>query len=334
MRAIVVRDLTGPLNVELTDIPEPDGAHPRADGQRLLVEVAAVGLSFIDPLQTRGLYQNGVPVPYVAGSEIAGTVLEASAGSSFAPGDRVGGIIWHGGLAERALALPDYTVKLPDSMTFADGAALYMNYSTAWYGYDRARVQPGEFVLVHGAAGGVGSAALDLAGSFGARAVAVVSSEEKEAVARRLGAEIVVRAGEGWLERVREATDGRGVHVVLDPVGGDTFTDSLRSLRQGGRLVVIGFTGGSIPTVKVNRLLHRNLTVTGITMDNMEAEYPGTLRRVADAVERLAAEGKVHPLVGSTYRLEEAGAAMAALEQRAAIGKVVVMIADSPVPGN
>lgn len=329
MRAIVVRQLTGPLDVEVVDVPEPEGAHPRAEGQRLLIDVAAVGLSFIDPLQTRGLYQNGIPAPYVAGSEISGTVLEAPEGSRFAPGDRVGGIIWQGGMAERALALPDYTVKLPDSMSFIDGAALYMNYGTAWYGYDRARVEPGEYVLVHGAAGGVGTAALDLAASFGAQAVAVVSSDAKEEMARQAGAEIVIRSGEGWLERVREATEGRGVHVVLDPVGGDTFTDSLRSLRQGGRLVVIGFAGGSIPTVKVNRLLHGNLTVTGITMDNMEQEYPGTLQRVAEGVESLAIDGKIRPLVGATYPLERAGEAMASLENRTAVGKVVVTVRDA-----
>lgn len=326
MKAIVVSELTGPDAAVVRDIPEPEGAHPRADGQRLLVEVHAAGLSFIDPLQTRGLYQNGVPTPYVAGSEVAGVVLEAPPGSGFETGDRVGGIIWHGGLAERALALPDYTVKLPDAMSFAQGAALYMNYATSWYALHRAAVQPGEWVLVQGAAGGVGTAALDLAKSFGVKTIAVVSSDAKEAAARACGADEVVRSGGPWLEGVRRLTGGRGVHVVIDPVGGDRFTDSLRALRQGGRLVVIGFTGGEIPTVKVNRLLHRNLTVTGITMDNMETEYPGTLRVVRDAVERLAMEGAISPLVGATFPLEESPAALRSLEERAAIGKVVVTV--------
>lgn len=326
MRAVVVEALDGPTSARLTDIGEPEGAHPRAEGQRLLVDVHAAGLSFIDPLQTWGKYQNGVPVPYVAGSEFAGVVLEAPDGGRFAAGDRVAGITWQGALAERCLALPAFTIKVPDSMPWTEAAALYMNYATAWYAYDRARIQPGEFVLVQGAAGGVGTAALDLAESFGARVVALASTPDKQDVCRGLGAEIVLPAREGWLEDVRAATEGRGVHVVLDPVGGDRFTDSLRALRQGGRLVVIGFAGGEIPTVKVNRLLHRNLTVTGITMDNMETEYPGTLERVATAVEDLAAAGRIHPPIGSVWPLERAAEAMASMAERSAIGKVVVTV--------
>ncbi|WP_028652706.1 NADPH:quinone oxidoreductase family protein [Nocardioides halotolerans] len=325
MRAAVIQELKGPDAIQVLDVAEPLGAHPRAKGGRLLVEVHAAGLSFIDPLQTRGGYQNGVSVPYTVGSEVAGVVLEAPPASGFAPGDRVGGIIWQGGIAERALALPDYTVKLPDSMSYVEGAALYMNYATAWYAYRRAGVRPGETVLVQGAAGGVGTAALDLAASFGARAVALVSTDEKAEVARRCGADVVVRSDGPWLEEVREVTAG-GVQVVLDPVGGDRFTDSLRSLRIGGRLVVIGFTGGSIPEVKVNRLLHRNLTVTGITMDQMELEHPGTLAEVRAGVETLAHAGALHPYVGRTYPFEEASAAVRSLEERSAIGKVVVTV--------
>lgn len=324
MHAILVEELTGPDAARAAEVPEPEGAHPRAEGARLLVEVHAAGLSFIDPLQTHGAYQGGVEPPYVAGSELAGVVLEAPEGSGFAPGDRVGGIVWQGALAERALALPDYTVRLPDEMSFAEGAALYMNYSTAWFGLHRAGVQPGETVLVHGAAGGVGTATLDLAEAFGARMIAVVSTDDKAEVARRCGAHEVVRSDGPWLDEVRELTGGRGVHVVIDPVGGDRFTDSLRALRIGGRLVVVGFTGGSIPTMKVNRLLLRNLTVTGIAMDVLEREQPGTLRRVKDAVQALADAGRLHPLVGERFALEDAAAAMRALEGRTAVGKVVV----------
>lgn len=324
MRAVMIETLTGPQAARLIDIPEPDGAHPRAAGRRLLIDVHAVGLSFIDPLQTRGLYQNGIPAPYVCGSELAGVVLEAPADSGFVPGDRVGGIVWYGAVADRALAVPEYLIKLPEQMSFVEGAALYMNYATSWYAYDRAGVQPGETVLVHGAAGGVGTAAIDLAESFGARVFAVVSSDEKAEVAAKLGAHEIIRSDGDWLQQVRDRTDGRGVDVVIDPVGGDRFTDSLRSLVVGGRLVVVGFAGGSIPTVKVNRLLHRNLTITGITMDVMETARPGTLARVRDGVEALLHQGRLHPLVGAIYPMDRTTEALASLEDRSAVGKVVI----------
>jgi len=162
MRAVVVESLSGPQAVVLRDIPSPAGAHPRANGRRVLIEVHAAGLSFIDPLQTRGRYQAGVDPPYVCGSELAGKVLEAPSDSWVKPGDRVCGIVWQGAMAEEALALEDFMVKLPDNMPYVEGAAIYMNFATAWYALDRAGAAPGETVLVSGAAGGVGTALLGL----------------------------------------------------------------------------------------------------------------------------------------------------------------------------
>ncbi len=295
-------------------------------GRRVLVEVRAAGLSVIDALQASGAYQYGQPPPYVAGSEIAGVVIETDADSGFAPGDRVGSIVFWGGLAERAVVAPDYTVRLPDDVPFETGAAVYLNWSTAWFAYERARVEPGQTVLVQGAAGGVGTAALDLAGTFGVRAIAVVSSAEKERAARTAGAAETVRSDGPWLDEVRELTGGRGVDAVLDPVGGDRFTDSLRALRIGGVLVVIGFAGGAIPEVRVNRLLLRNLTVTGISMDTMDREHPGTLVRVRDAVEGLLAAGRIHPTIGAIYPWEEAGAALVASGEGHTAGKIVVRV--------
>jgi NADPH:quinone reductase len=326
LRAVVMERLEGPGAARLREVPEPLGAHPRAEGRRVLVEVHAAGLSPIDLLQSRGRYQYGTPVPYVTGSEVAGVVAEADEGSGFVPGDRVAGIVFWGGLAERALVAPDYTIRLPEAVPFDVGAALYLNYSTAWYAFERARVRPGDMVLIHGAAGGVGTALIDLAPVFGVRTIAVVSSDAKARAAESLGADHVVRAEGPWLEEVRALTDGRGVEVVLDPVGGDRFTDSLRVLRIGGTLVVIGFIGGSIPEVRVNRLLLRNLTVTGISMDTMDAEYPGTLRRVRDAVQALLVEGLVHPVVAERYPLSHGPEALARLDGREVIGKVVVQV--------
>lgn len=324
MRAAVVQELTGPDAISIEDVSVPSGAHPQAVGGRLLVDVRCAGVSFPDLLQTRGEYQLSVPTPFTTGGEIAGVVREAAAESGFQVGDRVAGLVLYGGMAEQALAMPQYTVKLPERMTFEEGAALYLNYSTAWFAVRRARVQSGETVLVHGAAGGVGTAAVDVLHGAGARVIAVVSSDEKAAVARSMGADAVVRSSGAWLEEVRELTGGHGVDVVLDPVGGERFTDSLRALDLCGRLVVIGFTGGSIPTVKVNRLLLRNLTVTGIGMEPLERRFPGTIRKVSDAIAELAADGALHPRVGCVLPFEQCAEALRILDRREAIGKVVV----------
>jgi NADPH2:quinone reductase len=324
MRAVVVRSLDGPDALELSEVAEPEGAHPAAGGERLLVEVHAAGIAWPDLLQSRGQYQLSTPPPFVSGGEVAGIVREAPAGSGFAVGDRVASMTIWGAMAEYALAAPKYTVRIPDAMSFAEGAALWLNYCTAWFGIERAGVRRGETVLVQGAAGGVGTAALDLLRGLGARSIAVVSSDAKEQVARSLGADEVVRSSGAWLEDVRGLTEGRGVDVVLDPVGGDRFTDSLRSLDMAGRLIVIGFTGGSIPTVKVNRLLLRNLTVTGIGLDPMDQRFPGTVRRIGDEVAALAQQGRIKPLIGHRLALDDGAEALRLLDRREALGKVVV----------
>src|SRR4051794_33354929 len=171
MRAMVVTTPDGPDALRLEEIAAPDGAHPKARGERLLIEVHAAGVSFPDLLQSRGEYQISVPPPFVSGGEVAGVVREAPAASPFAVGDRVAGLTLWGGMAELALGMPEYTVKLPDAMSYAEGAALYLNYATAWFAVRQARVQEGETVLVQGAAGGVGTAALDILGAIGARSI-------------------------------------------------------------------------------------------------------------------------------------------------------------------
>jgi NADPH2:quinone reductase len=324
VRAVVIQDRVGPSAAHVTDVVPPRGAHHRAEGQRVLIDVRAVGLSTIDVLQSHGRYQYGETGPFVSGSEVAGVVVEADPQSGYEVGDRVAGIVFWGGLAEQALIAPKYSIRIPDWMTFAQGAATYLNYSTAWYAYFRSGVKRGDTVLVHGAAGGVGTAALDLAATFGIRAIAVVSSDVKAQLAFDCGAADVVRSDGAWLDEVRRLTGGRGVDAVFDPVGGDRFTDSLRSLRIGGILVVIGFVGGSIPEAKVNRLLMRNLTITGISMDSMDTEHPGTLLQVRDAVQKLADDRGIHPFVGAILPLEHSSEALSLLEDRVALGKIVV----------
>ncbi|WP_083527984.1 NADPH:quinone oxidoreductase family protein [Curtobacterium ammoniigenes] len=337
MQAVVIPGLDGPRVATIRDVPAPSLPHHRSGGVRLVIRVHAVGLSVIDILQSRGEYQYGTEPPYVLGSEVAGVVVEADAGSGFSVGDRVGSIVFWGGLAEYAAVAPDYTLRLPDRMSFVEGAALYLNASTAWFAYWRAGWRPesgpgadsapgrvGGTVLVHGAAGGVGTAALGLAHEFGVRAIGLVSTETKAAAALQAGASHAVVADANWRDRVRELTGGHGVDAVLDTVGGDRMTDSLRALRTGGILVVIGFVGGAIPSIRVNRLLLRNLSVTGISMDTYDHEFPGTLRMVRDAVEALAASGRIRPLIDRVFPFTEAAAALRRIETRSAVGKVVV----------
>jgi NADPH2:quinone reductase len=324
MRGLAVPSTTGPGSVELRDdLPEPEGAHPWAEGERLLVEVRAAAVSFPDLLQSRGAYQHGTPAPYVTGGEYAGVVLEASPGSRFRPGDRVAGLSVWGAAAERVLAIPRYAVKVPDTMGWADAAAYFLNYATAWFTLERAGFREGQAVLVHGAAGGVGSATLDLLRGRAAPAIAVVSSAAKAEVARQCGADIALRADEPWAQRARELT-GHGVQVVVDTVGGDRFTDSLRALDVGGRLMVVGFADGAIPEVKVNRLLLRNLSVVGVALDPWEQRFPGYAPELLAGLEAAAAEGRVRPYVGHRLALAEATDALGILDRREAHGKVVI----------
>jgi NADPH2:quinone reductase len=326
MRAAVIEQLIGPEGLRVRSFPVPTGAHPHAAGQRLLIAVRAASVSFPDLLQSRGMYQISPEPPFVSGGEFAGTVVDTTAGTAFAIGDRVAGMSIWGALGEYVLAIPDYTVKLPASVDYAHGAALWLNYSTAVFAVERAAIAAGETVVVHGAAGGVGTAALEVLKDRGARSIAVVSTDAKEDVARAMGADEVVRSTGAWLEQVRELTCGRGVDVVLDPVGGDRFTDSLRALDQGGRLIVIGFAAGGIPTVEVNRLLLRNLTVTGIAIGPMNQRFPGTTKAISDAVLELARRGAVNPRIGARLQLEQAADALRLLDAREAIGNIVIDI--------
>jgi NADPH2:quinone reductase len=227
-----------------------------------------------------------------------------------------------GGFAERVVA-PSYLVfPLPDTLDFGQGAGLILNYHTAWFSLvTRGRLQPGETVLVHGAAGGVGTATLQVAKGLGARTIAVVSSDEKEQVAVAAGADEVLRSDGPWKD---QAKDLGGADVVVDPVGGDRFTDSLRTLREAGRLVVVGFTGGDIPTVRVNRLLLNNIEVVGAAWGEYAIRRPDVMARIHSEVARLIDAGFVRPIVGARFPLERAVEAVRLLDERGATGKIVL----------
>jgi NADPH2:quinone reductase len=281
-------------------------------------------VSFPELLQTRGEYQLRPPLPFVPGSEVAGVVRLATDGASVRPGDRVAAFCGLGGFAQVAVAPERFCFALPETLDFAQGAALVLNYQTAYFAlHMRGRLRPGETVLVHGAAGGVGTAALQVARGLGARTIAVVSSPEKERVARTAGAEAVLRSDGSWKDEARSLSDG-GVDVVFDPVGGDRFTDSLRALREGGRLLVVGFTGGSIPEVRVNRLLLANLDVIGAGWGAFALSKPEAVQAIGEAVGGLIEAGYVRPIVGARFPLERASAALLVLDRREAVGKVVL----------
>jgi NADPH2:quinone reductase len=327
VRALQIAELDGPEALSVVELPEPGASHFLTPDQGVLIDVKAAAVSFPDLLQSRGLYQFKPDLPFVPGAEVAGVVVEAGADSGLAAGDRVAAMTMLGGMAERAAAPVPLTFKLPDELDFAQGAALILNYHTAYFALKlRGRLREGERVLVHGAAGGLGTAGLQVAKALGASTVAVVSTEEKERVAREAGADDVVRADGPWREQVQEITGG-GVDVVLDPVGGDRFKDSLRALREEGRLVVVGFTGGSIPEVKVNRLLLNNVDVVGAGWGAYVISKPEVSRQIGAELDAMIAAGTVRPIVGARFPLDRASDAMRLIEDRGALGKVVLEIA-------
>jgi NADPH2:quinone reductase len=323
VRALLLSSKDGPSSGQLTEVAEPSAPHPWADGERLLVEVRAAAVGFPDLLQSRGEYQHAAEAPYVTGGEFAGLVREAPPGSRFRVGDRVAGLSVWGAVAEVVAAIPRYTVRVPDNFGWAEGAAFYVNYLTALFTLERARFVDGESVLVHGAAGGVGTATLDLLRGRAAPAIAVVSTERKAEVARACGADKVLVGTTDLLARVRSMTGG-GVDVVVDPVGGDRFVDSLRALDVGGRLMVVGFASGQIPEIRTNRLLLRDLTVTGVAVDPWHRRFPAEAQRMNTELEELVASGRVRPFVGDLLPFDRAAEALGILESRQALGKVVV----------
>ena len=333
MRAVQIVDLTGPDSaLAQVDIPEPEPSHMLTPGSGVLIDVHAAGVAFPEVLQTRGEYQMKPPLPFVPGTEVAGVVRSAPEGSGLNEGDRVAAACLLGGFAEVAVA-PDFlTFPLSDELDFAQGGGLVMNYHTAYFSLKmRGRLADGETVLVHGAAGGIGTATIQVAKGLGARTIAVVSSDEKEQVARDAGADEVLRSDGPWKDEAKERSGG-GVHVVIDPVGGDRFTDSLRSLAEGGRVVVVGFTGGSIPEVRVNRLLLNNTEVVGAGWGAYVMGKAEVNRQIGAEVNRLVDEGFVRPIVGRRFPLEQAREALELIDGRGATGKVVLDVRDVGAP--
>lgn len=318
MKAVQITTLDGPSALEVNDLPSPE-----AGDDQVLIRVRAAGVAFPDLLQSRGLYQMKPDLPFTPGAEISGDVISAPDGSGFSAGDRVASLCLLGGFAEEAVAPLDTTFKLPDGISYEQGASIIFNYGTAYFALvERGQLQAGESVLVQGAAGGVGTAAIQIAKAFGAgRVIAVTSTPEKGAVALEAGADEFVLA-DGFKDAVKAQG---GVDIVVDPVGGDRFTDSLRSLKDDGRLLVIGFTAGEIPTVKVNRLLLNNVSVVGVGWGAYVLARPGHIAKEWAAMLPHLENGDLQPVVGPTFSLQDASQALLTLDERRATGKVLIV---------
>jgi NADPH:quinone reductase len=319
MRAVQVTELSGPDGVNVVEVDQPEAT----DGN-LLIDVRAAGISFPELLLSRGLYQIKPDPPFTLGSELSGVVREAPEESGFAPGDRVAAFTM-GAFADIAAAPPHLTFRLPDELDFEQGAGLVLNYHTAHYCMlRRGQLKKGERLLVHGAGGGVGTAAIQVARARGAHVTGVVSSDAKEQLAREAGADEVLRSDGDW-------KSSGPYDVIYDPVGGERFKDSIRLLDTEGRIVVVGFTEGQIPEIAVNRLLYRCASVVGAAWGHYALTRPDYIREVGEDLDRMVREGFVKPLVGKKYGFDEVPQALRDLDERRAVGKLVLRVAsDQP----
>jgi len=322
MKAVLVNEFTGPSGVKYGDIADiPD----EVEGS-VVIDVRAVGVCFPDLLQSRGEYQVRFDPPFVPGMECAGTVRSAPAGTGFKPGDRVMAFGMAGAYAERAASAPELVVPSPPELDDAESVTLLVNYFTVYFALvRRAALMAGDTVLVLGSAGGVGSAAIQVAKALGARVIAVVRRAEAYDFVGSLGADVVLPLDEGWAKAVRAHTGDRGVDIVVDPVGGSTCDDAVRTLAPEGRLLVIGYAGGEIPAIKTNRLLLRNAGLLGVEWGKFSTDNPDQLTAVAHAVGHLV-QGGLRPPNPMRYPLSEGRTALEMLDTGKVIGKIVLEV--------
>ncbi len=322
MRAVVVDRLMEPKELSVREVPAPEPG----PGQ-VSIDVAAAGCNFFDILMVRGQYQVKPPFPFVPGAEAAGTIRAVGEGvTQHAPGDRVLASCGLGAFAEVALAPAAGTWRLPEGMSFDAGAALPIIYPTSYVGLVlRAQLRAGETLLVHAAAGGVGIAAVQIGAALGARVIATAGGSEKCEIALREGAEHAIDyRAEDFVERVKELTGGRGADVIYDSVGGEIFDKSLKCIAWNGRLLVIGFASGTIPSVKANRILLKNISIVGLHWGAYVSNEPERIAETFEALFDLHAKGSISPVIFGRYPLEELPAALEALGSRRSYGKVIV----------
>ena len=324
MKAVLCKAYGPPESLVIEDVP----ALEPGPGQ-VLVDVHASALNFPDVLMIAGKYQSQPPFPFSPGGEIAGIVAALGAGvTGLSVGARVFGGIGSGGFAEEALAPADALTPIPESMSFAQASGISTTYGTSYYALkQRANLQPEETLLVLGAAGGVGLAAVELGKAMGARVIAAASTAEKLAVAEAAGADELINYSDGELkDKVKSLTDGRGADVIYDPVGGDLFDQCMRCINWYGRILVIGFAAGDIPKVPINLILLKSCQLVGVFFGSWSGRFrdeaQANLREVLD----FYSTGRIRAVVGREFSLDQYAEALRCLSERQAIGKVVVNV--------
>jgi NADPH2:quinone reductase len=319
MRAILCEELGGPEVLVLREVPSPP---PPAAGE-VRVDLRAHGVSFVDVLRVAGQYQSKNELPFVPGGESAGVVTEVGPGADgIAVGDRV---LVPAGWVEEAVVPARRATRLPEGVSFETAVAFGGNYATAYYALQRGHLEAGETLLVLGAAGGVGLATVDVGKLLGARVIAAASSAEKLAVCQRLGADHTIDYTQGFRERVKELTGGRGADVIFDPVGGDVFDEAMRCVAPFGRLLVVGFTSGRAALAKTNHLLIKDAEVIGFTQGALRQHDPAWAERNFEVLLGWLAAGRINPYVSHRLPLAEAAAALDLIKQRKVIGKAVLV---------
>jgi len=325
MKAWQVSEWCEPEQMKLADIPLPE---PKAGEVRIRNHAAA--LNFFDILQIQGKYQFKPSMPFTPGAEVAGVVDAVGPGvDQFRLGARVLGSAGLGGFAEYTMAPAARTFRIPDTMSFPEAAAMLIVYQTSYLALKaRAGLKAGEWLLVHAAAGGVGTAALQLGKAFGARLIATAGSAEKVDFCLKQGADYALNYREaGWVEQVKEITRGHGADVIYDPVGGDVFDLSTKCIAAEGRLLVIGFAGGRIPSIAANRILLKSMSVVGCFWGSYLEHHPEFLAETQAELFALYETGKIRPVVSQTYDLADAVTALRSLAERKTHGKVVLTMA-------
>jgi NADPH2:quinone reductase len=318
MRAMVCVELGGPEKLVLREVPSPT---PGPGDVR--VGLRARGVSFVDVLVVAGQYQVKREPPFIPGSEAAGVVIETGPDvENLSPGDRV---LVPAGFADEAVVPASRVTRLPDTVSFETAAAFRANYSTAYYGLQRGRLQPGEALLVHGAGGGVGLAAVDIGKLLGATVIATASTAEKLAVCKKLGADHVIDYTRGFREQVKDLTGGRGADVIYDPVGGDVFDESMRCIAPFGRLLIVGFTSGRAAQAKTNHLLIKDAEAIGFTIGALSRLDPAWERRNFSVLMGWLAAGRITPHISHRLPLDQAAEALTLVRERKVIGKAVLV---------